>query len=158
MKYIKIGKIVNTHGIKGEIRLRSNFQYKDKVFKTNMNIFIGKDKVNKVINTYRPHKTFDMITINGINNINDVIKYKSKDVFINEIDLILENNEILIEDLIDYEIFNNNEFIGTVVNFMNNSAYDLLILDNGKKIPFLDEFIIKIEKKKIYVNLPEGYL
>lgn len=158
MKYIKIGKIVNTHGIKGEIRLRSNFQYKDKVFKTNMNIFIGKDKVNKVINTYRPHKTFDMITIKGINNINDVIKYKSKDVFINEIDLILENNEILIEDLIDYEIFNNNEFIGTVVNFMNNSAYDLLILDNGKKIPFLDEFIIKIEKKKIYVNLPEGYL
>ena len=32
MEYIKIGKIVNTHGIKGEIRLLSNFKYKEKVF------------------------------------------------------------------------------------------------------------------------------
>ena len=33
MKFINIGKIVNTHGIKGELRILSDFKYKDKVFK-----------------------------------------------------------------------------------------------------------------------------
>ena len=47
MKYIYIGKIVNTHGIKGEVRLLSNFKFKDKVFKKGMTIYIGKDKVIK---------------------------------------------------------------------------------------------------------------
>ena len=35
MNKIYIGKVVNTHGIKGEIRILSNFEYKDKVFKVN---------------------------------------------------------------------------------------------------------------------------
>ncbi len=42
MDYIKIGKIVNTHGIKGEVRLLSKFPYKDKVFVKDMNIYIDK--------------------------------------------------------------------------------------------------------------------
>ena len=37
MKYINIGKIVNTHGIKGELRLLSDFKYKDKARKKNEN-------------------------------------------------------------------------------------------------------------------------
>ena len=44
MKYIRIGKIVNTHGIKGELRLLSSFKYKDKVFKKDMKLYVGKDK------------------------------------------------------------------------------------------------------------------
>ena len=46
MNYVYIGKIVNTHGIRGEVRLLSNFRYKDKVFIKNMNIYIGKDKIS----------------------------------------------------------------------------------------------------------------
>ena len=42
MTLIKIGKIVNTHGIKGELRLLSKFPYKDKVFINNMTIYIDK--------------------------------------------------------------------------------------------------------------------
>ena len=44
MDYIKIGKIVNTHGIKGEVRLLSKFPYKDKVFVKDMNIYIDKKR------------------------------------------------------------------------------------------------------------------
>lgn len=65
MDYIKIGKIVNTHGIKGEVRLLSKFPYKDKVFVKDMNIYIDK-KYKEVINSYRKHKNFDMITFSRI--------------------------------------------------------------------------------------------
>ena len=45
MKYINIGKLVNTHGIKGEVRIVSNFKYKDRVFIPGMKIYIGTDKI-----------------------------------------------------------------------------------------------------------------
>ena len=35
MDKVYIGKVVNTHGIKGELRILSDFPYKDKVFKIN---------------------------------------------------------------------------------------------------------------------------
>ena len=38
MKYVLIGKIVNTHGLKGEVRILSSFKYKNKVFVPNMKI------------------------------------------------------------------------------------------------------------------------
>ena len=56
MKYIAIGKIVNTHGIKGEVRLLSSFKFKNKVFKKDMPIYIGNTKKKEIINSYRPHK------------------------------------------------------------------------------------------------------
>ena len=59
--YIYLGKIVNTHGIKGEIRILSDFDYKDIVFKKDFKIYIGKDKQEETINTYRVHKNYDMI-------------------------------------------------------------------------------------------------
>ena len=42
MEYIYLGKIVNTHGIKGEIRILSDFRYKEKVFIKYFPIYIGK--------------------------------------------------------------------------------------------------------------------
>ena len=43
-EYIYIGKIVNTHGIKGEIRILSDFEKKDSVFVVGMPIYIGRKK------------------------------------------------------------------------------------------------------------------
>ena len=45
MDYINIGKIVNTHGIKGELRILSDFKFKDRVFVTGFNFYIGKEKI-----------------------------------------------------------------------------------------------------------------
>ena len=44
MSYIYIGKIVNTHGIKGELRILSAISEKDKIFKTGMRFYLGKEK------------------------------------------------------------------------------------------------------------------
>ena len=70
MKYVLIGKLVNTHGLKGEVRILSDFKYKDKIFIPGMKIYIGKNKEKQVINSYRKHKIFDMITLLGFNDIN----------------------------------------------------------------------------------------
>ena len=76
MELIKIGKIVNTHGIKGEIRIISDFKYKKDVFKVGNILYVDDDKLE--INSYRVHKNFDMVTFNGINDINEVLKYKNE--------------------------------------------------------------------------------
>ena len=58
MNKVYIGKIVNTHGIKGELRIRSDFPYKDRVFLIGNNLIIDDQEYN--IKSYRKHKTFDM--------------------------------------------------------------------------------------------------
>ena len=63
MEYICIGKIVNTHGIKGEIRILSEFPYKSLVFKQNFAVYIGKEKIKQTIQSYRHHKIFDIVLI-----------------------------------------------------------------------------------------------
>ena len=82
MDYIYIGKIVNTHGIKGELRIISNNEMKDKIFVKGRNFYIGKSKVKEEVNSYRVHKNFDMVTFLGYDNINQVLKYLKQNVTI----------------------------------------------------------------------------
>lgn len=162
MKYIRIGKIVNTHGIKGELRIISDFKYKDRIFVNGFNLYIGKDKVCEVINTYRPHKQFDMVTFNNYDNINDVLKYKGDYVFINEEDLRLKDNEYLDSDLINLKVICNNECIGIVKNIEYYSKNNpLLYVENDNKhfyIPYNFDIInsINLKKEEIVVNYIKG--
>ena len=50
MELIKIGKIVNTHGIKGELRILSKFPYKEKIFIKNMKLYIDKKYIETIVN------------------------------------------------------------------------------------------------------------
>ena len=157
MKYIRIGKIVNTHGIKGELRIISDFKYKDRVFKDMFNIYIGKDKVKETINTYRVHKNFDMITLYNYDNINQVLKYKGDYVFINDEDLNLKDNEYLDEWLIGFNVKYNNLSDVKVVSIEKYSEYKLLKVnynDTFKLIPLNDAIIkdVNLEKKEITLD------
>lgn len=163
MNYILIGKIVNTHGIKGELRIISVFPYKDRVFKNNFNIYIGKDKINEVINTYRHHKIFDMITLKNYNNINEVLKYKGSLVYINRLDLKLNDNEYLECDLLDFNIIINNNIIGKLSSFENHNNNKIIIVKNKEKeilLPYNNNLIenINLDKKEIIYKNIEGLI
>lgn len=163
MNYILIGKIVNTHGIKGELRIISDFPYKDRVFKNNFNIYIGKDKINEVINTYRHHKIFDMITLKNYNNINEVLKYKGSLVYINRLDLKLNDNEYLECDLLDFNIIINNNIIGKLSSFENHNNNKIIIVKNKEKeilLPYNSNLIenINLDKKEIIYKNIEGLI
>ena len=56
MEYIYVGQINGTHGLKGELKLKSNFKYKDKILKENFNFYIGKEKKHEVLKKSRTHK------------------------------------------------------------------------------------------------------
>ena len=156
MKFIYIGKIVNTHGIKGELRILSDFKYKDKVFKKDFKFYIGKEKSEYIVNTYRHHKVFDMVTFNGYNDINEVLKLKGKNVYINNDDLDLDG-EIYIDNLIDYKVIVGDKEIGVVTDVMHMPANDIIKVGDVL-IPYVKEFIIKIEDNTIYVKDVGGLL
>lgn len=161
MEYVYIGEIVNTHGIKGEVRILSDFKYKSEVFISGFNLYIGKDKIKEVINTYRVHKNYDMVTFIGINDINDVLKYKGMNVYINKEELNIDG--ILDEDIIGMTVYSNNKEIGTVTEIMKNVAHDILVIEKDKKrslVPYIDEFIEKIDvdNKRIDIKEIEGLL
>lgn len=150
-----IGKITNTHGIKGEVKILSDIKYKNLVFKKNQELIVNNDTL--IINTYRVHKNYDMVTFIGINDINDVLKYKGKDVYAN---IEKDDNIMFKEDYIGKDIYTDKK-IGTVIDVVNNGAQDLLVVEyNNRKcyIPNVDSFIKKIEDNKIYINLIEGLL
>lgn len=153
MDYIYIGKIVNTHGIKGEIKILSNIDHKDLIFKKNFKIYIGKNKIEEVINSYRHHKVFDMITLFGIDDINDVLKYKNQNVYINKNDV---KELVFDEDYIGLDVYTD-KYIGKVVDVLKNVSQDILVIKNENKkymVPKVDAFIKQIDfsNKKIYIN------
>ena len=84
MDEVYIGKVVGTHGIKGELRIISDFKFKEEVFKKGSFLYVGSYKDKEVINSYRVHKNYDMVTFEGISDINDALKYKGKKVYYSE--------------------------------------------------------------------------
>ena len=160
MKYVYIGKIVNTHGIKGELRILSDFKYKDKVFKSNMLIYIGKDKIEEKIVSYRKHKNFDMVCLDGYNNINEVLKYKGLYVYVNKEDIELDKDKYLDEYIIGMDVIVDNKVIGKVDNIEKNVQYLIVVKNKNREylVPYNDFFVkeIDINNKRIIINNIEG--
>lgn len=154
-EYVCIGKIVNTHGIKGELRILSEFEKKEKVFLNGMKLFIGKEKSLEIIKTYRHHKMFDMITLEGYNNINEVLKYKNKYVYVVREELHLKENEYLLSDLLGLDIYENNKKIGKSLEIVYNKANKLLYVESNKNfyIPIHDSYIKKVDRKNNRIDV-----
>ncbi len=160
MQYLYIGKLVNTHGIKGEVRILSNFRYKDKVFKKDIIFYIGDEKIEYKVNTYRRHKIFDMVTFYDINNINDILHLKGKEVFINKEDLKIDNNKLLSIDLIDFSVIIDGTKVGIISEVLDTSANEVLVLDTKIMIPYVDEYILNINttSKEVVIKNIRGLI
>lgn len=159
MNKIYIGKVVNTHGIKGEIRIFSNFEYKDKVFKVNNKLIIG-DKTYE-IKSHRIHKGYNMVTLDDYNNINDVLFLLKKEVYFNEDDLLLDNNQVLDSELLTYSVVNNRGEVGEVLEVFFASETNKIIRVKFNKeylIPYNSPMIKEINKnkKELVIELLEG--
>ena len=153
MKYIFIGRIVNTHALKGEVRIVSDSEFKYRIFKENTLLYIGENKDKEIIETYRKHKQFDMVKFKGIDYINDVLKYKGSKVYIDESILNLKDDEILISELINMDVYNDNKYVGKITEYRSDNGNNMLRVNN-KLIPYNKDFITKIDKenKSIYFH------
>lgn len=161
MEYICVGKIVNTHGIKGEVRIISDFEYKEVIFKNGKRVFVGKNKTELIINTYRVHKNYDMIIFDGFSDINNVLNFKGEYVYIDRKDYVFDKP--INEDIIGMKVYNNEIYIGDVSEILKSPAHKILVISNNDKknmIPFIDEFIDKIDldNKMIKIKIIKGLL
>lgn len=159
MDKVYIGKIVNTHGIKGELRILSDFPYKDKVFKINNKLII--DDKNYTIKSYRVHKNYDMVTLDDYKDINEVLFLLKKQVYFNKEDLLLNDKEILDEDLIRYKVIAKDGKYGTIKEiFMASPSNKILRVELDKEIlvPFNSPMIVNIDKEKeeITIDIIDG--
>lgn len=156
---IKIGQVITTHGIKGEIKIKSDFKYKEKVFKKGFRIYINHQEYT--INTYRIHKGYDMVTLDGFDNINQILFMMKKEVFVKRSDIKLENNEYLDSDLMGFTVMiegKEHGFITKINNMNNNKLLVNFYLDKEYLIPYHQDFIKEIDfkNKVIIINYVEG--
>ena len=159
MDKVYIGKIVSTHGIKGEIRILSDFPFKDKVFVVGNKLII--DDKDYEIKSYRVHKNFDMVTLDDYHDINEVLFLMKKNVYYSKDSLNLDDNEILDEELITYEVLTNDGKKGIIKEIFMASANNKIIrvmLDKEYLIPVNSPMLEKIDKKNkcIVINIIEG--
>ena len=152
-----IGKVVGTHGIKGEIRIISDFKYKSLVFVKGNHLYIDEDDL--IIETYRVHKNYDMVTFENIHDINDVLKYKGKEVYIDRSEYVFP--DILNEDLIGADVYGNGEPLGVLAAIRKNVNQELLVVKKDDKeylIPNVEAFVKTKSKDRIDINVIEGLL
>lgn len=154
MEYL--GKLVNTHGLRGEVKIISNFKYKDIIFKEGNIIYI--EDVPYTIKSYRTHKNFDMVKLEGITKIEQAEVFKGSSVYINKNEYKFSG--LLDSDFIGLSVYDKTKYKGKIVDIKKNSLYSLLVVDGVQKhlIPNIDKFIkeVDLKNKKIYINYIKG--
>lgn len=151
---IYIGKTVSTFGIKGELKVISDFEKYDKAYKIGNKVLIN--NIEHVISGVRYHKNYILLEIDNLKNINDILKYVGFNIYIKRLDLHLEENEFLYKDLIDSDVIDDDgSNLGKIIEVKQGTNL-LIKVKNSKKfyIPYVDEYIIKFDlnNKKLYTK------
>lgn len=148
MDNVYVGKISGFHGIKGELKVISDFELKDKVLQKNKEIILNGETFK--ITSSRIHKNNHLVTLNNLMDLNLVDKYIGSEVFVQRNSLNLKEDEYLLLDLIGFEVYDNDILLGKVKNVMYNSNNNFIYVDNFY-IPLIDIYIkdVNVVNKKI---------
>lgn len=158
MEKILLGTITGAFGLKGELKVLSDFEIPDKAFKINNQIYLNEEE--HLITNVRFHKNKYLIQIDNIKDINLLKDYRNYKVYIKYASLNLESYEYLLKDLINLDVYNKEELIGKVTNVSLNKNNPLINVNNRFYIPLKSDFITNInikDKKIIGKNLEELY-
>ena len=156
-----LGKIVSTHGIKGELRIISDFEYKDKAFKVGTYLIIDDEKY--LIKSYRRHKNYDMVTLNDFKDINEVLYLLKKKVYKLEDELNLNDQEILDSELMTYRVIDKNQNCVIIKEIFKASPTNKIMrveFEHEVLIPLSSPMVKNISKKdkKVEVELIDGMM
>ena len=155
MEKLKIGKVLGTHALKGELKIRSYSDFNDQRFVIGNKLYLNNIEDPFIIKTVRIHKGNYLVSFEGLQDINLVEKYVGSIVYGLKEDVVLD------DDLIGCKVKENDQVIGTVESIYFNGAQDILNVKTTKKtiaIPYVDAFIVDedIENKVIEVQLIKG--
>ncbi|ARD49273.1 ribosome maturation factor RimM [Sporosarcina sp. P33] len=170
MEWFNVGTIVNTHGIKGEVRVMSKTDFPDERYKagSKLAIFMPKSKTPTfvTVTSHRKHKNFDLLTFEGYPNINDVEKFRDGVIKVSEKELTeLEENEFYYHEIIGCRVITDTgEEIGTVTEIIETGANDVWTVTpaEGKPhyIPYIEDVVkdINLDESVITIELMDGLL
>lgn len=148
-QFLEIGQVVNTHGLKGEMRVDpwcDNPQ-----FLCSFNTLYLKNGDKWKITQSRPHKNVAIIKVDGIDTIEQADALRRTVLYINRSDVELENGAYFIQDIIDCTVIDTDtkQIYGKVTDVIKTGANDVYQItdDNGKEylIPVIDDVVISTD-------------
>ena len=164
-----LGTIVNTFGIKGEVKVHSNTDFAKKRYKKGNKVTlvnpINKTKEEVVVASYKQSKGMDIILFENIDNPDVAIKYKGYQILVEK-----NEKENLGKDVYHYadiyncQVYHNDVLVGKVIDMFDSGAHLTLRIKREEQkdilYPFVDKFIssIDVENKRIDINPINGMI
>lgn len=164
-KQLQVGVISSTHGIRGEVKVfpttndAARFKQLKKVY-----LDTGWEQIELQIEQVKFFKQFAILKFKGIDNINDIEKYRGKSLLIDREDAVeLEEDEYYIADMLGMEVYTEDgAFFGKLKDVMETGANDVYIIDTQEHgevlLPAIRDCIldVDVEKSRMTIHLMEG--
>ncbi len=164
-KYIECGKIINTHGCKGGLKIEP-WCNSSKDFTELKRLFTCKREsyTEHTVIKASTFKQFVILELKGIDDMDKALDLKNETLYALREDFELEDGEFFIADIIGFDVidFENGKVYGTVSEIINRGASDIYVVNtpNGERmIPAVEQFIISVDiEKGVFVRTIEGLL
>ena len=162
---LQVGVISSTHGIRGEVKV---FPTTDDVkrFKKLKKVILdtGREHLPLEVESVKFFKQFAIVKFKGIDNINDIEKYKGKSLLVDRENAVkLRKDEYFIADMIGLQVYTEDwEAFGVLKDVLETGANDVYIIDSSKHgevlVPAIKQCIldVDIEGQKMTIHLMEG--
>lgn len=170
-KLFTVGKIVNTHGIRGEVKVMPHTDFADQRFAPKSQLYIVPEKGSKIevtVDTSRFHKTCISLSSKSRDGINDAEKYKGSPLKITpDLQEELPEDEYYFHEIIGRKVLTDEdpaEELGTISEILTPGANDVWVVrtPQGKEIllPAIPDVVLDVdmEAKLVRVHLMEGLL
>lgn len=167
MDEIKIGILVNTHGLRGEVRVKPTTDFADRRFAKGSVVHIQYQNQNIAVEVQYAKwvKQLLIVKFKGFDDINLVEPWKGSVITISKENLHeLEEDEAYFFELMDCKVYNEDDkYLGNVVEVVETNANACLRVRNEEQeflVPYVNAFIkdFNKEEKKIVIKLIEGLL
>ena len=157
-QYVEAGRIVNTHGVTGEVKIEVWLD-SPAFFKTFKRLFIS--GAEKKILSAREHKQFIIARLEGVDDVNAAMALKGKTVEILRADARMKDGEFFVQDILGFTVVDEDgHTVGKLVDAFETPASMLYVVrgESEHLIPAVREFILGIdaEEEQIRVHLIEG--
>lgn len=163
MESILIGKIVNTHGIKGEVKVYPYTDDIDNLSKIKEVFFDKKLNDKHKVKSCKIQKNMLIMKLESVNIVEEAAKLKDTNLYIIKEDISDMEDTYYVEDLIGMDVIDEKDVvIGTITYVFNtgaNDVYEIKSSDNKEiYIPAIKDVVKKVDvkNKKMYIEMMEG--
>jgi 16S rRNA processing protein RimM len=148
-EYLEAGKIVTTHGIRGEVKIMPYTDSPDLLAEFDR-LFIGKDHREIVIERSRVFKNTVIAKIEGVDTPEAAEKLRNKILYMHRDDLELEDDTYFIQDLIGLEVrdADTEQVYGKISDVMQTGANDVYVIkgeDREYLVPAIGDVVISTD-------------